>query len=144
MAETQSQPNVGRTIVAVLAGIFTGIALSLGTDVLLHATHVFPPWGASLVGYDAALLLATIYRSIYGVTASYITARLAPNQPMLHAMVLGFLGLAVSILGAVATWNRGPAFGSHWYPIALMVLALPTAWVGGRIRLAQLGRPSAV
>jgi hypothetical protein len=128
----------------VLAGIFTGIALSLGTDVLLHATHVFPPWGASLVGYDAALLLATIYRSIYGVTASYITARLAPNQPMLHAMVLGFLGLAVSILGAVVTWNKGPAFGSHWYPISLIVLALPTAWVGGKIRLAQLGRPSAV
>jgi hypothetical protein len=144
MTETQSQPNVGRTIVAVLAGIFTGIALSLGTDVLLHATHVFPPWGASLVGYDPALLLATIYRSIYGVTASYITARLAPNQPMLHATVLGFLGLAVSILGAVATWNKGPAFGSHWYPIALIVLALPTAWVGGKIRLAQLGRPLAV
>lgn len=97
-----------------------------------------------MVGDDAALLLATIYRSIYGITASYITARLAPNRSMLHATVLGILGLAVSILGAVATWNKGPAFGPHWYPIALIVLALPTAWVGGRILLAQLGRPSAV
>jgi hypothetical protein len=144
MTEKQSQPNVGRTIGALLAGIFAGIALSLGTDVLLHATRVFPPWGASLVGYDGALLLATFYRSIYGVAGSYISARLAPNRPMLHAMVLGILGFAVSILGAVATWNKGPAFGSHWYPIALIVLALPTAWVGGKIRLAQLGRPSAV
>jgi hypothetical protein len=136
--------RIGRSIGAVLAGIFAGITLSLSTDLLLHANHVFPPWGASLVGYDAALLLATIYRSIYGFVASYITARLAPNRPMLHAMVLGILGLAVSILGAVATWNGGPAFGPHWYPIALVVLALPTAWIGGRIRLAQPGRPSAV
>jgi hypothetical protein len=144
MTEQQSQTDVGRTVGAVLAGIFAGIVLSLGTDVLLHATHVFPPWGASLVGYDGALLLATIYRSIYGAAGSYIAARLAPNRPMLHAMVLGILGFAVTILGAVATWNKGPAFGSHWYPIALIVLALPTAWVGGKIRLTQLGRPSAV
>lgn len=144
MTETQPQSNVGRTIGAMLAGIFAGIALSLGTDGLLHAIHVFPPWGASLVGYDAALLLATIYRSLYGIAGSYIAARLAPNRPMLHAMVLGILGLAVTTLGAVATWNKGPAFGAHWYPIALIVLALPTAWVGGKIRLAQLGKPSAV
>jgi hypothetical protein len=142
MTETKPQPNIGRSIGAVLAGIFAGIALSLGTDVLLHAIHVFPPWGASLVGYDAALLLATIYRSIYGIAASYLTARLAPNRPMLHAMMLGILGFAVSVLGASATWNKGPAFGSHWYPVALIVLALPTAWVGGKIRLAQLAQPS--
>jgi len=144
MTETRPQSNIGRTIGAVLAGTFAGIALSLGTDVLLHAIHVFPPWGASLVGYDGALLLARIYRSIYGIAASYIAARLAPNRPMLHAMVLGILGFAVSTLGAVATWNKGPAFGSHWYPIALIVLALPAAWVGGKIRLAQLGRPAGV
>lgn len=144
VSATIPQRRIGRSIGALLAGIFAGITLSLGTDALLHAIHVFPPWGASLVGYDGALLLATIYRSIYGIAGSYIAARLAPNRPMLHAMVLGILGFAVTILGAVATWNKGPAFGAHWYPIALIVLALPTAWVGGKIRLAQLGMPSAV
>jgi hypothetical protein len=144
MSETHSPRRIGRSIFAVIVGIVANIILSLSTDVLLHAIHVFPPWGASLVGYDGALLLATIYRSIYGIAGSYIAARLAPNRPMLHAMVLGILDLAVSILGAVATWNKGPAFGSHWYPIALIVLALPTGWIGGKIRLAQLGRPSAV
>jgi hypothetical protein len=93
-----------------------------------------------MTGYEAALLLATIYRTIYGVFGSYIAARLAPDRPMLHAMILGVLGFAVSILGAVATWNGGPAFGPHWYPVALVVLALPTAWVGGKIRLAQLSK----
>jgi len=118
--------------------MFVAILLTLVTDELLHLARVFPPWGASLVGYDGALLLATVYRTIYSVGASYITARLAPRRPMLHAMIGGFLGLAACIAGAVGTWNKGPAFGPHWYPLALVVLALPSAWVGGELRLSQL------
>jgi len=128
MAESSRPHTILRSVIAVLAGIFANIFLSLGTDVLLHMAHVFPPWGASMTGYDGALLFATIYRAIYGVAASYFTARLAPNRPMFHAVVLGILGVAASIAGAAATWNKGPAFGPHWYPIALVVLALPTAW----------------
>ena len=91
-----------------------------------------------MVGFDGALLLATVYRTVYGVLGSYLTARLAPSRPMGHAMAGGAIGLAVSILGAAVTWNKGPAFGPHWYPLALVVLALPTAWVGGKLRVGQL------
>jgi hypothetical protein len=144
LRDTPPPRRIGRSIGAVLAGMITGIVLTLGTDLVLHAARVFPPWGASMVGYDGALLVATIYRTIYGVAGSYIAAWLAPHRPMLHAMVLGILGFAVCILGAVATWNGGPAFGPHWYPVALVVLALPTAWVGGKLRLMQLhGRADA-
>ena len=139
ISEKTPQRRIGRSIVAVLAGMIVGIVLSLGTDLVLHMAHVFPPMGASMTGYDEALLLATIYRTLYGVLSSYIAACLAPYRPMLHAMVLGALGFAVSILGAVVTWNKGPAFGPHWYPVALILLALPTAWLGGKLRLAQLG-----
>jgi hypothetical protein len=143
MSEKGSGRRIGRSVLALLAGMIAGIALSLGTDVVLHAFHVFPPWGASMAGYEGALLLATIYRAIYGLLGSYIAARLAPNRPMLHAMILGLVGFAVSLLGAVVTWNGGPAFGPHWYPVALVVLALPTAWAGGKLRLAQIGATSA-
>ena len=139
ISEEGPQRRIGRSIVAVLAGMIVGIVLSLGTDLVLHMAHVFPPLGASMTGYDGPLLLATIYRTLYGVLSSYIAARLAPHRPMLHAIVLGALGFAVSILGAVVTWNKGPAFGPHWYPVALVVLALPTAWLGGKLRLAQVG-----
>jgi hypothetical protein len=37
-------------------------------------------------------------------------------------------------MGAVATWNRGPEFGPHWYPVALILLALPCVWAGARLR----------
>ncbi len=122
--------------------MFAGVILSLGTDIVLHATGVFPPWGQSMVGFDGPLLLATIYRTVYGVAGSYLAARLAPDRPMLHAMILGIVGLVVSLVGAIVTWNKGPAFGPHWYPLALVVLAIRTAWAGGKLRVMQL-RPRA-
>jgi hypothetical protein len=128
--------NTLRSIGAVFAGLLAGIVLSIGTDIVLHAIGVFPPWGQSMVGFEGALLLATVYRTIYGVAGCYIAARLAPDRPMLHALALGAIGLVVSIVGAAVTWDKGPAFGPHWYPLALVALAMPQAWAGGR----QAGR----
>ncbi len=138
MSEPQPPRRIGRSINAVLAGMLVGIVLTIGTDIVLHAIGVFPPWGQSMVGFDGALLLATVYRTVYGVAASYIIARLAPDRPMQHALVGGAVGLAVSIVGAAVTWNKGPAFGPHWYPLALVVLAMPQSWAGGKLRLMQL------
>ncbi len=138
MSDSNPPRRLGRSIGAVLAGMIVGIAVTLVTDVVLHAIHVFPPWGASMVGFDGALLLATGYRTVYGVLGSYIIARLAPDRHMQHALVGGVIGLAVSILGAAVTWNKGPAFGPHWYPLALIVLAMPQAWAGGKFRMMQL------
>ena len=136
--DTPPQRRLGRSIGALLAGMFVGIVLTIGTDIALHAIRVFPPWGQSMVGFDGALLLATAYRTVFGVVGSYIIARLAPNRPMQHALVGGLVGLVVSIVGAAVTWNKGPAFGPHWYPLALIVLAMPQAWLGGKLRLMQL------
>jgi len=142
MSETNPPRRIGRSIGAVLAGMVVGIILTLATDIVLHAIRVFPPWGASMAGFEGALLLATAYRAVYGVMGSYIIARLAPDRPMLHALVGGFIGLAVSIVGAAVTWNKGPAFGPHWYPLALIVLAMPQAWAGGKLYEMQLRAPS--
>ncbi len=136
MSETQRPSHIGRSIGAVLAGIVAVVILSLGTDIVLHAVGVFPPWGQP-VG-DKPLLLATIYRTVYSVVGSYITARLAPYRPMQHALAGGVVGLVVSIVGAAVTWNKGPAFGPHWYPLALIALAMPCAWAGGKLRETQL------
>ena len=126
--------HIGRSILALVAGMLAAIILSLGTDLGLHAVGLTPSLGQPMS--DPWLMLATTYRTIYGVIASYIVARLAPNRPMQHALIGGFIGLIVSIAGAIATWNSG--FGPHWYPLSLLVLALPPAWVGGKVREMQL------
>lgn len=117
-----------RSVAAVLLGFVAVVVLSLGTDQVLHMLQVYPPWGEPM--YDAGLnLLALSYRIVYGVAGGYIAARLAPNAPMRHALVLGAVGLAMSIAGAVAMWDAG----ANWYPVSLALTALPCSWLGGTL-----------
>jgi hypothetical protein len=123
--------STGRSVWAVFAGFLVVVVLSLGTDAVMHATGVFPPFGEPMS--DSRFLLATVYRVVYAILGSYFTARLAPNRPMRHALVGGFIGLVLASAGAAATWNKGPEFGPHWYPMALVATALPCAWLGGLV-----------
>jgi hypothetical protein len=125
-----------RSVGAVLAGALVGIILSIGTDTLLRAAGTFPALGQPMS--NSLFLIATAYRTIYGIAGAYITARLAPARPMFHALVLGSLGLIASTVGAVVTWNSVPSLGPHWYPLALIALAIPPAWLGGKLRLMQM------
>jgi hypothetical protein len=137
MSEAQRPRSLGRSIGALLAGFVVVVILSIGTDVVLHAAGIFPPLGKPMS--DALLLLATVYRSVYAVVGSYITARVAPDRPMQHALAGGVIGLVLSVVGAVMAWNKVDTLGPHWYPLALVATALPCAWIGGKLRVMQLG-----
>jgi hypothetical protein len=125
--------RIGRSILAVFAGIVVGIVLSTATDLGLHASGIAPSlkehWPNHL------LVLATLYRLIYAVLGSYLIAWLAPNRPMGHSLVAGTLGLVLSSLGAAAAWST--TVGQHWYPMLLALTALPTAWIGAKLWLMQ-------
>jgi hypothetical protein len=127
--ETSTPPQrLGRSTAAVLVGFFACAILSLGTDEILHVLRVYPPWGEPM--WDPGLnALALAYRCIYTVASGYITARLAPRNPMRHVWVLAFIGLVMSVTGVIAT--SGMDLGPRWYPIALAVTSLPCVWLGG-------------
>lgn len=120
-----------RSVGAVLAGFVVTAALSLATDVAMHATGVFPGWGEPMS--DGLFIWASAYRIVYTVLGGYVTARLAPYRPMSHVLALGAAGIVVASAGAAATWNAGPAFGPRWYPLLLVATALPCVWAGGRL-----------
>jgi len=128
---TMATPRRGwRSAGAISLGIIVGVALSLGTDQVLHVLHVYPPWGQPM--YQASLnLLALSYRLVYNVLGSYIMARFAPSSPMRHALAGGFLGLIPSIAGVIVATQVD--LGPLWYPIALAVSTLPCAWIGGAL-----------
>jgi hypothetical protein len=115
-----------RSIGAVFAGLLAIFILSLGTDQLLHSLGVYPPWGQPM-RETGLLVLAFSYRLVYDVFGCYLTARLAPRAPMLHALILGGIGTVLATLGAIGMWNFGP----NWYPVLLAASALPSAWLGG-------------
>jgi len=134
IAETSAPPRrIGRSIAALLAGFAVNIALTLATDFGLHTAAILPPLGQPLNNLQS--VLATAYRTLYSVISSYAVARLAPYRPLEHALTGAAIGMVLATVGAVATWNR--ALGPHWYPLALVVLALPTGWLGGKLRVMQ-------
>jgi hypothetical protein len=121
--------RLGRSFFALASGVVIGAVLSLGTDVVLHATGVFPPWGQPMT--DALFALATAYRIAYTVLGCAVAAQLAPSRAMGHALILGVLGVVVNGAGAIATRGKGPEFGPMWYPVLLAATSIPCAWVGG-------------
>lgn len=128
--------NIFRSIVAVIVGAAVSIVLSVGTDAVLQKTEVFPEPGRLMT--NGLFALATAYRTVYGVLGAYLTARLAPNRPMMHALILGAIGLVVGIVGVVVNWNKMPELGPRWYPIGLVVLGMGQWWIGGKFRMMQL------
>src|ERR1044071_2740573 len=126
---TDSRPlRLGRSPAAVLAGFFACALLSLGTDQILHVLKVYPPWGEPM--RDPGLnLLALTYRCVYAVAAGYITAKLAPRNPIHHVWVLGLIGLVMAVAGVIGT--SGMDLGPRWYPITLAITSLPCVWLGG-------------
>jgi hypothetical protein len=122
-----------KSIGSVLGGIFVGALLTVATDILMHVTGVFPSWDQA--PGDGLLLLASAYRILFNIVGSYVVARLAPDRPMQHALASGVVGVVVCSIGAVVTWDKG--LGSHWYPLALIALAMPCAWAGGILHVMQ-------
>ena len=80
------------------------------------------------------LLIIQLYVFVYAAFGCWLAARMAPNRPMRHALILGALGLAFNIAGTIALWDKMPA----WYHIVAIALVMPAAWVGGRIRERQM------
>jgi hypothetical protein len=125
----------GRSIWAVVAAIlFTFIVTTL-VDMALHATGVYPPVEARVPLTDSLAMLATAYRFLIGIAAGWLTARLAPANPMTHAIALGLVGIVLGLAGVIATWNAG--LGPRWYAIGLVVLAVPQSWLGGKLYVKQ-------
>ena len=127
--------NTGKSVLAVVVGFVAVVVLSLGTDEVFHLTGVYPPWGERMS--DGLFGLATAYRLVYGILGSYITARLAPQKPMKHAIIGALIGMVFGTVGVIVSWKH-PEMGPHWYPIALVLTGLPCAWIGGKLRENQL------
>jgi MFS-type transporter involved in bile tolerance (Atg22 family) len=124
-----SAKNILKSIGAVLAGlIFIGITHT-GTDAILESAGVLPK-GHLHVG-TGLILLVIGYRAVLSFIGCYITALLAPKNPMKHALTLGVVGVLLSTAGAIATRNMN--LGPSWYAWTLVVIALPIAWLAGKL-----------
>lgn len=119
--------RAARSILAVLAGFIVIVILSTAADMALERT-IWP----GLAHADATTgqwLIVTLYRAVISIFGCWLTATLAPNRPVDHALGLGIVGGIVSTLGLFVMWGVGPL----WYPLALILMSIPCAWIGGRL-----------
>jgi hypothetical protein len=116
-----------KSIGAALAGILTGALLAVATDEILHATGVLPRENLYVAAWLIWVVLA--YRTVYTILGCYVTAKLAPKNPMAHAVAVGLLGVVAAAAGAYATRNMN--LGPQWYAWTLAALTIPTGWIGG-------------
>ena len=123
--------NIWKSIGAGIAGIVVGAVLSIATDKILEASGILPH--GNLYVSTGLIWAVLLYRSIYNALGCYLAAKLAPQNPMKHALVLGLVGTVVSATAAIATkeMNLGPG----WYAWTLAALSLPAAYVGGKLYL---------
>ncbi len=126
--------NLLKSIGAVLAGFIIVIVLSIGTDFALESLGLFPPQTEPEAYTAGMLTIALTYRCVYTMGGGYVTALLAPNRPIRHAILLGLVGIIAGSIGVVMAWNLSP---EHWYPISLVITALPCTWLGGKLRTKQ-------
>lgn len=119
-----------KSIGAIIAGFALLVILSIIMDSILEKTGVMKtePFNENPVWL---ILIIILYRTIFNSFGCYLTARLAPNKPMKHAIILGIIGVVLTIVGLITMWDIPP----RWYPISLIVLTLPAAWFGGKMAI---------
>jgi hypothetical protein len=121
---------------AVVAGFLVRALTSTAADAMMHAIGIFP--STPRLMSNALFALASGYRAIFTVAGGYVTARLAPEQPMLHAWILAAIGLVAGLAGVAYYYINGQAdLGPAWYAISIPVEAIPCVWVGGRLAIAR-------
>jgi hypothetical protein len=116
-----------KSIGAVLAGLIFIVITHTATDAVLQGAGVLPK--DNLFVGTGLILIVIGYRAVLSFIGCYLTAKLAPHSPMKHAFVLGLIGLTLGSIGAIVAADLGPG----WYAWTLAVIALPIAWLGGKL-----------
>jgi hypothetical protein len=122
--------------VIVAALILIAIASAVADQVMIWL-GIFPHWGQ--ITYEPApYALAVAYRAGFGVGGSFLAARWAPRLPMRHALLVGAVGTILSVAGVIVALTH--ALGPVWYPITLLMITFPCAWLGGTLHARGLAR----
>lgn len=124
------KPTIFKSIGAIVAGFAFGAILSIGADFLFGKLGIMSMENFKQTSF-AIICVVIIYRFAFNVAGCYLTAKLAPQNPMKHCIIIGIIGTLLSILGTYAMWEKAIPF----YNIAIILISLPSAWLGGILYL---------
>jgi hypothetical protein len=115
----------GFTVMAVLVMVVTAL---LG--------RLTPDWvGEQRSPRPAYMFVNLGYSFLAAAAGGYVTAWIAAANPLVHVLVLGIIGLALSALSALQSRGKQPI----GYALALVALSPVGVLAGGLVRLRVLG-----
>ena len=124
-----------RSILAVLAGIAVLTASSFAIEAVANPIMIrmfpnaLPNQSAISHNLPATLFLFT-YTSLCVAAGGYVTAWLARRSRMLHAVIMGFVQVALTVWAMLSIPDQAPL--RNW--IASLILTVPAASFGGMLR----------
>ena len=125
--------NVLKSIGVILLAFISITLLSITTDFLLESIGILPDPNKGL--FDTrAIILVLAYRGIYTIFAGFIIAKLAPSKPILHAIILGAIGIIITVLATTE-----PSFSDKaplWFGYTMAAITIPCLWLGVNIQLS--------
>jgi hypothetical protein len=122
-----------RLILSIVAGLVVTTILSTGGDHVFHVAGIYPPYGEPMLD-SGLLLIAFSYRVVFEIFGSFLTAAIAGERAMKAVIILGTIGSAFWLAGAIVMWE----FAQPWYNIAGVVTGIPLTWIGGKIYQSTL------
>ena len=123
-----------RSILGVLAGIVVLTAASFAIEAVADPIlmHMFPnalPNRAALQQNLPASIFLFFYTSLCLVLGSYVAAWIAGRAPVLHALIMGAVEIALTLM-AMVHFTDLPRRNF----IVSLLLTLPVAWLGCALR----------
>jgi hypothetical protein len=121
-----TRANVGRVVLAVIAGWLTNAILVGFTEVLLW--KAMRGAGGALPG--SYYIIDLIFQCCFTVVAAYLCSLIAGPSRRSAMFGLMLLGLLIGGLFLPSSWSRDP----HWYRIALLAVWVPCVGLGSILR----------
>ncbi len=124
---------MGRTILSIIIGFVTWSVLWLLSNAVVAAISPEAFGDDDLSVSPVVLVVFLILALVFSVAAGFLTASISRAKPVRNALALGVLLLAVGIGMQSQYWEAVPL----WYHLIFLVLLLPGAYAGGRLRSAR-------
>lgn len=132
-----------RALVAGVAADWLGTLLTAGLLGAAFGVTAATPDSRleELLADPLFLAVATLHGSLFTGLGGYVAGRLAPADPLRHALLVGLLSLVLAALLAT-TPGQGPE-PPWWVDLAGYLLAVPAALTGGWLARWRAGAPPA-
>jgi hypothetical protein len=127
-----------RSVAAVLAGFVTlSVAIyamqGAGTAILRQMNPDLPAT-VSIVNHSTGTrVFWLMWETASMMAAGYVTARLAANSHVVHAIVMGAIQAFVTLSAMFSIRSEEPM----WFWLTGIAMMIPAAWLGGWLRVKR-------